>query len=104
MNVQNHSWIIFSPLLPLQISTQNNKTITYKHVTTITYNDSIEFVVPGHGDNYVPLPHIMLSVKAKIVSPNGSQLTSADNKVGPVTDFLRVMFSDVEMYLNYQLI
>jgi len=46
----------------------------------------------------------MLHIRGKITKPVDSDLTTADKKIGPVTDFLSAMFSEVQIYLNNQLI
>jgi len=73
-------------------------------VASTSDNAPIEFVVPGHGDDCIDLPHAMLHIRAKINKTDGSNLTSADKKIGPVNDFLSAMFSEVQIYLNNQLI
>jgi len=52
---------------------------------------------PGHGYDYIELPHTMLHIRGKITKTEGSDLTSADKKNWPVNDFLSVMLSKVQI-------
>jgi len=82
--------------LPAQTSIKGNKTVPYKPVASISNNAPIEFVVPGHGDDYIDLPHTIF-IKVKITKTDGFTLTSADKKIAPVNDFLSAIFSEVQL-------
>jgi len=88
--------------LSAQTNIIGNKSVLYKHVASISDSVPIESVVPGHGDDYIDLPHTMLHIRGNITKTDRSDLTSADKKIGPVNDFLSAMFSEVQIYLNNQ--
>lgn len=87
-----------------QTSIQSGKWVQYKPISPLTDDSPIEFVVPGHGEEYLDLAHTMLNLKAKIVKPDGTKLTEADATVGPVNNWLHSLFSQVDIYLNQKLV
>ena len=94
---------IFS-VKPTQTSILEHHTIGYKPVSSLADNAPTEFVIPGHGDDYMDLAHTMLNIDARIVKANGQLLLPTDKTIGPVNDFLNAMFSEVQIYLNNKLI
>lgn len=90
-------------LPPTQTSIENGDWVQYKPLASLTDDSPIEFVIPGHGDEYIDLSHTMLNVHAKIVKSDGTKLE--DNvKVGPVNNWLHSLFSQVDVYLNQRLV
>jgi hypothetical protein len=55
--------------------------------------------VTATGDDYLDLTNSFLCVRAKITRVNGDDLDAAD-MVGPVNNFLRSLFSQVDVSLN----
>jgi len=90
-------------LPPTQTSIEMGDWVQYKPLASLTDDSPIEFVVPGHGDEYIDLSHTMLHLQAKIVKSDGSKLEDAD-KAGPVNNWLHSLFSQVDVYLNQRLV
>lgn len=89
---------IFS-LPPTQTSIESSIWIEYKPVTSLTDDAPIEFVIPGHGDEYLDLARTMLHLKIKIVDGKGQKI-SEDALVAPVNNILHSMFTQVDVALN----
>lgn len=84
-----------------QTSIESGKWVYYKPISSLTDDSPIEFVVPGHGDEYLDLAHTMINIKARILKSDGKKLTVAENnKVGPVNNWLHSLFSQVDVYVN----
>lgn len=84
---------------PTQTSIESSQWVEYKPITSLTDTSPIEFVVPGHGEEYIDLCRTMMHVKAQIIDGDGSTLDSKAC-VGPVNNFLHSMFSQVDVYFN----
>lgn len=92
-------------LPPTQTSIDSGKWIQYKPVSSITDNAPIEFVIPGHGDEYTDLSQTMIHVMANIKKSDGSDLAAADdNEVGPINNWLHSLFNQVDVYMNNRLV
>lgn len=91
-------------LPPTQTSVEYGQWVQYKPLSSLSGDAPIEFVVPGHGDEYLDLNQTLLSVKAKILQQDGTNLDATCDKVGPVNNFLHSMFSQVDVYLNQKLV
>ena len=93
-------------LPPTQTSIENGKWVQYKPLATVTDDSPIEFVVPGHGDEYTDLSQTMIQVTASIRTSTGAKITedAINNSVGPVNNWLHSLFSQVDMYLNQKLV
>ena len=90
-------------LPPTQTSIEQGEWVQYKPLASLTDDSPIEFVVPGHGDEYIDLSHTMLHVQAKIVKSDGGN-TQATDMVSPVNNFLHSLFTQVDVYLNQRLV
>ncbi|EFN81902.1 hypothetical protein EAI_00475, partial [Harpegnathos saltator] len=62
----------------------------------------VEFVVPGHGEEYIDLAHIMLSLRIRVETETGAGVAAA--KVGPVNYILHSMFNQIDVYFNQKLV
>lgn len=91
-------------LPPTQTSIEGGQWVHYKPLSSITDESPIEFVVPGHGDEYLDLSQTLICVKVRILKTNNEPLDAACDKVGPVNYFLHSMFSQVEVYFNQKLV
>ena len=91
-------------LPPTQTSIESGKWVQYKPISSLTDNAPIEFVVPGHGDEYLDLSNTMLTVTASITKADGTKFTAKDKNVGPVNNWLHSLFSQVDVYLNGKLV
>ncbi|KYN16529.1 Transmembrane protein 26 [Trachymyrmex cornetzi] len=61
----------------------------------------VEFVIPGHGEDYMDLIHTMLSLRIRVESEGGERtsVAAADvAKVGPVNHLLHSMFNQITKY------
>jgi len=92
---------------PTQTSIEKGQVIPYKPFSSISNSGPIEFVVPGHGEDYIDLAHTMLFVKAQILDGQGNPLHNNENDpaaaaaaVGPVNNWLHSLFTQVEVYFN----
>lgn len=91
-------------LPPTQTSIDGGQWVQYKPLSSLTDESPIEFVVPGHGDEYVDLSQTLIAVKVKILQENGNVLDATCDKVGPVNYFLHALFSQVDVYFNQKLV
>ncbi|XP_033222818.1 uncharacterized protein F54H12.2-like [Belonocnema kinseyi] len=90
---------------PIQTSIESSQWVHYKPVPSLTDYSPIEFVVPGHGDEYIDLAHTMLNFKVKLITPP-RVLTNVEqlDRVGPVNNPLHSLFSQVDVYFNQKVI
>lgn len=93
-------------LPPTQTHIESGGWVQYKPVSSVNESSSLEFVVPGQGDEYIDLSHTLLGIKAKIVKKaDGAALAAADDDiVGPVNNWLHSLFSQVDTYLNQKIV
>jgi len=93
-------------LPPTQTSIESGKWVQYKPISSLTDDSPVEFVVPGHGDEYTDLSQTLLHVKATIRKSDGEAVTGDDAKkeVGPVNNWLHSLFSQVDLYMNNKLV
>ncbi|XP_025155142.1 uncharacterized protein F54H12.2-like [Harpegnathos saltator] len=89
-------------LPPTQTSIESSQWIHYKPVSSLTDDASIEFVVPGHGEEYIDLAHTMLSLRIRVETETVAGATAA--KVGPVNHILHSMFNQIDVYFNQKLV
>ncbi|KAL6419164.1 hypothetical protein ACFW04_014041 [Cataglyphis niger] len=96
---------------PKQTSIESSQWIHYKPVTSLSNDSPIEFVVPGHGKEYLDLTHTMLSLRVRVKTSGDSTghvmgaggSASADN-VGPVNHLLYSIFNQIDVYFNQKLV
>ncbi|XP_018377657.1 PREDICTED: uncharacterized protein F54H12.2-like [Trachymyrmex cornetzi] len=97
----------FFSLPPTQTSIESSQWIYYKPVTSLTDDSPVEFVIPGHGEDYLDLTHTMLSLRIRVESERGesTSVIAADvAKVGPVNHLLHSMFNQIDVYFNQKLL
>ncbi|XP_024880599.1 uncharacterized protein F54H12.2-like [Temnothorax curvispinosus] len=103
----------FFSLPPTQTSIESSQWIYYKPITSLGDDAPIEFVIPGHGEDYLDLTHTMLSLRIRVeTSPlaggGGDNETSTPGgiafKVGPVNHLLHSMFNQIDVYFNQKLV
>ncbi|XP_067214163.1 uncharacterized protein [Linepithema humile] len=95
--------------LPLtQTSIESLQWIYYKPVTSLADDAPIEFVIPGHGEDYLDLTHTMLSLRVRVESSplagSGTAVGTPEFKVGPVNHLLHSMFNQIDIYFNQKLV
>lgn len=96
-------------LPPTQTSIESSQWIYYKPVTSLADDAPIEFVIPGHGEDYLDLTHTMLSLRIRVETTplaGATAATSGGNvyKVGPVNHMLHSMFNQIDVYFNQKLV
>lgn len=89
-------------LPPTQTSIEASKGVHYKPISSITDAAPIEFVVPGHGDEYIDLAHTMLSLRVQLKPLTGTAV--ATDKVGPVNNLLHSLFNQLDVSFNQKLV
>ncbi|XP_071579482.1 uncharacterized protein F54H12.2-like [Temnothorax nylanderi] len=103
----------FFSLPPTQTSIESSQWIYYKPITSLGDDAPIEFVIPGHGEDYLDLTHTMLSLRIRVeTSPlaggGGDGQTNTPGgpafKVGPVNHLLHSMFNQIDVYFNQKLV
>ncbi|XP_018353060.1 PREDICTED: uncharacterized protein F54H12.2-like [Trachymyrmex septentrionalis] len=90
-----------------QTSIESSQWIYYKPVTSLADDSPIEFVIPGHGEDYLDLTHTMLSLRIRVESERGENTSVAPDgeaKVGPVNHLLHSMFNQIDVYFNQKLV
>lgn len=102
-------------LPPTQTSVEGGQWIHYKPVSSLTDDSPIEFIVPGHGDEYIDLAHTMLSVRVRAlplqtdvkpstVVPAADATVKTEPPVIPVNNLLHSMFNQVDIFFNQKLV
>lgn len=91
---------------PTQNSVESGQMQCYRPFSTLSDNSPIEFLVPGHGDEYIDLTHTMIYITAKINIKDSANEKSASDEanVAPINNWLHSMFSQVDIYLNQKCI
>jgi len=90
-------------LPPTQTSIENSQWIYYKPVTSLADDSPVEFVIPGHGEDYLDLTHTMLSLRVRVETAPGTT-GAGEAKVGPVNHLLHSMFNQIDVYFNQKLV
>ncbi|KAL6420496.1 hypothetical protein ACFW04_013831 [Cataglyphis niger] len=62
----------FFSLPSTQTSIESSQWIHYKSVTSLSDDSPIEFVIPGHGEEYLDLTHTMLSLRVRVETTSDS--------------------------------
>ncbi|XP_011684666.1 PREDICTED: uncharacterized protein F54H12.2-like [Wasmannia auropunctata] len=97
---------------PTQTSIESSQWIYYKPVTSLADDAPVEFVIPGHGEDYLDLTHTLLSLRIRVESTaaaaSGEGVASGSAtivpKVGPVNHLLHSMFNQIDVYFNQKLV
>lgn len=84
---------------PTQTAIENSQWVHYKPVSSLTDDGPLEFVIPGHGEEYLDLAHTMIAIKAKVRASGDSAY-----QVAPINNFLHSMFNQVDVYFNQKLV
>ncbi|XP_074101982.1 uncharacterized protein F54H12.2-like [Cotesia typhae] len=85
-------------LPPTQTSIEQSQWTYYNPMASLSDDTPIEFVIPGHGEEYIDLSHTMIKIKAKIVQSDGTVVEN--DVVGPINNFLHSMFNQVDVFFN----
>lgn len=84
---------------PTQTAIESSQWIHYKPVSSLTDDGPLEFVIPGHGEEYLDLAHTMISLSVKIIA-----IGDPAYKVAPVNNFLHTLFNQVDVFFNQKLV
>ncbi|XP_011171246.1 uncharacterized protein F54H12.2-like [Solenopsis invicta] len=99
-------------LPPTQTSIESSQWIYYKPVTSLADDAPIEFVIPGHGEDYLDLTHILLSLRICVETVDvtaaststGAPVTPATVDLGSVNHLMHSMFNHIDVYFNQKLV
>ncbi|XP_070169346.1 uncharacterized protein [Polyergus mexicanus] len=94
----------FFSLPPTQTSIEGSQWIHYKPVTSLSDDSPIEFVIPGHGEEYLDLTHTILSLRVRVEMSGDTAGASAAVTIGPVYHLLHSMFNQIDVYFNQKLV
>lgn len=90
---------------PTQTAVETGHWVTVNPLSTLDDANTIEFVVPGNGEEYIDPAHTLLYVQCKIVKGDGTNIAAADDvDVGPINYLLHSMWSQVDVSLNGKLV
>jgi len=81
-----------------QTSVQSSVWVQFHPLSNVFDGGPVEFHISGSGEDYVDLSQTQLSVKAKIIKSDGTNLDKEDN-IYPVN-----LFSQVDVTLNERLV
>lgn len=87
----------------MQTTIDSGRWVEYSPVASIDGASTIEFFVPGTGDEYIDMANTVLQVCAKVVNADGSVLADGA-EVAPINNFIDSLFSSVDLSLNDRLI
>lgn len=95
------------PLIDIGVS--KVRYIEYKPLNQLNQDVGLEFEIPNNGNNYIDLRRTYLICKVRIKKDDGTELpesTGVDSigSFGPVNNFLHAMYSQVDIYLQKQLL
>ena len=100
-----HTGLDIFAIPPLQTSVEHGCWVQYQPLATITDSGPIEFIVKGDSENYLDLTNSYIHAQVKVVKPNDTTLTEADdNLVAPLNLFLHTLFTEVDVTLNGTLV
>lgn len=67
-------------LPPTQSTIEQSQRTNCNPISTLSDDAPIEFVVPGHGDEYVDVSHTLVNLRVKIIEPDGIAATQCPPK------------------------
>ncbi|KAK3921623.1 LOW QUALITY PROTEIN: hypothetical protein KUF71_010795 [Frankliniella fusca] len=90
---------------PTQTVLEGGQWIPYKPITSIDQSNTVEFCVPGTGNEYIDPAHTLLQVRGKIVDSQDLDFTADDkNEATPINYLLHSLWSQVDVSLNQKVI
>lgn len=84
---------------PTQNSVEDGSMHCYRPMAALSDTSPIEFIISGHGDEYIDLAHTALHLLVKIVPEKQREGASAA-VIAPVNNWMHSIFSQVDVYLN----
>lgn len=91
-------------LPPTQTTIENSQWIHYKPFSSLTDSGPLEFIVPGHGDEYIDLSHTMLNIKVELTENDNASAEAKAHHPGVVNNLMHSLFSQVDVSLNQKLV
>lgn len=91
------------PAKRIHLEVENGQWINYKPLSSLTDDAPIEFVIPDHDEAYLDFFQTMLSISASIKKTHNMPINETDN-AGAVNNWLHSIFSQVDIYLNQNLV
>lgn len=89
---------------PTQNSVEDGSMHCYRPMAALADSSPIEFIVSGHGDEYIDLAHTALHLLVKIVPevppPANVGAAVVVPVTGPINNWMHSIFSQVDVYLN----
>lgn len=92
---------------PTQNSIEDGSMHCYRPMAALSDTSPIEFVITGHGDEYIDLAHTALHLLVKIVPPQPEEGAAANAPapvIAPINNWMHSIFSQVDIYLNQKCI
>ncbi|XP_051160512.1 uncharacterized protein F54H12.2-like [Leptopilina boulardi] len=92
-------------LPPTQTLIESSQWIHYKPISSLADDSLIEFVIPGHVEEYIDLAHTMLSIRVKLITPTITfQNRETIAKISVVNNLLHSLFNQIDVYFNQKLV
>lgn len=86
---------------PTQTAIEGSHWVAYKPVTTLDASMTVEFCIPGFGQEYLDPAHMGLLTKNKLVKADGTDITEEDGSDAvPVNDAHMAMWSQCDCDIN----
>lgn len=85
---------------PTQNSVEDGSMHCYRPMAALSDTSPIEFIISGHGDEYIDLAHTALHLLVKVVPEKPRDKDAVAGVVGPVNNWMHSIFSQVDVYLN----
>lgn len=100
LNVKSELDIFSTP--PIQTTDESGSLQSCRPITSISNTGPIEFVVSGGStDEYLDLGRVFLHIRAQIEKDQpDAAADGANQKLGPINNWLHSLFSQVDVYLN----
>lgn len=85
---------------PTQNSVEEGSMHCYRPMAALSDTSPIEFIISGHGDEYIDLAHTALHLLVKVVPEKPRDKDAVAGAVAPVNNWMHSIFSQVDVYLN----
>ena len=82
-----------------QTSIESGQWVEHQPLTALDAGGSLEFLIPGPGDDYLDLSSVRLYVRARVVKGNGTDLEDAST-AAPVNNWLHSLFCQVDVLVT----
>lgn len=90
---------------PYQASIESSQVIAYRPIASIADSSSIEFNIPVSLDEYLDLQNVTLWIKGKVVTQDGKDYDSTQNKrISLINYSLNTIWEQLDIYLGNTLI